>query len=120
VDAETQRYVDSELRAAKAETNLGFARVEAKIDALPRAPSLWQIASVVAGGIGIAVAIAAFASDRFDGGLSAIAVVDGVVERISAEQERRDAEQDQRLERLLRAVEARPSDPISSGDGASE
>jgi hypothetical protein len=75
-----------------------------KIDSQPRSPSIWQIAGVVGAGIGALVAIAAFAFDRFDGGIGAGAIVSNAVEQISAEQRLRDEAQDRRLDEILRAI----------------
>lgn len=106
VDTHTKDYVDANIRAARAENSASFAKLEAKIDALPRAPSLWQIASVVAAGITTLLAIGAFAADRFDGGIAAGALVEQAVDRIHQVQAVRDDKQDERLDQILKALDS--------------
>lgn len=110
VDTETKNYVDANMRAVKAENNASFSRLEGEIDHIPTPPSIWQIAGVVVAGIGALVAIAAFSSDRFDGGIAANAVVDSAISRLAAEQSERDARQDARLEQILKAVESQKAE----------
>ena len=70
VTPETQRYVDARTEATRAQNDAKFAEVIAKIDGFPKPLTWQQAAAVVATGIGIVLAILAFAGDRFDGGMA--------------------------------------------------
>jgi len=118
VDAETQRYVDAKVDAMKAQNDSRFSEVIFKLDAVnvkmdhaPKPLTMSQFL-VGAGGalgvtLGVVFAILAYASDRFDGGLSAMAIKD----QIATEQADRDAAQDSRLERVLDAIDRLPKAP---------
>lgn len=108
VDAETKRYVDSEGRAMRADTDKKYTEVSLnlkalseKIDALPRPLGFWQIAGMGATGVIALVTIFGVMADRFDGGISAFGIIDRAVEI----QQLKDAEQDERLNRLISVLE---------------
>lgn len=104
-------YIDAKIDAAKAENDAAVTRLEAKIDAAVarlgakidaiKPPTVWQMAGVAGATLGLAFAILAYASDRFDGGLSAGAIVDSIVR----EQNARDSRQDQKLDLILDKME---------------
>lgn len=104
VDSETKNYVDAKAESVSAQNSASFAKLEAKIDAQPKPATIWQIAGVAGATLTAALAIAAFASDRFDGGIAASSLVDAAVNRISEEQAARDAEQDANMQRILNAI----------------
>lgn len=107
VDTETRRYVDANMRAVRAENSSAFSRLESKIEKISPGATWQQIAFItfawLVTGIGIVFGILAFASDRFDGGLSAGSLIDEVMHS----QAERDAAQDARIEQLLRSIDAR-------------
>jgi hypothetical protein len=109
---ETKDYIDAKVDAVRAQNDARFAEVLAnvsvlssKIDALPSPVSIWQIWGVALSTLGLAIAIAAFASDRFDGGISASAVVDQATSQITANQAKRDAAQDAKLDLILEKLD---------------
>lgn len=119
MDNETRLYVDAKTEATRAQNDARFAEVlssisslrsslEGQIAAIRPGMSWWQFASTLAGALavtlGLVFGVLAFASDRFDGGLSAGAVVD---EAVTVER----AAQDARIGAILDALEARTSAP---------
>jgi hypothetical protein len=74
VDTETKNYVDAKMEAVRAQNDARFAEVLTKLDGV-EVPSIWQIVSALAVAIGIVFGVLAYASDRFDGGLSASSIV---------------------------------------------
>jgi hypothetical protein len=72
-----------------------------RVDQIKPGASFNQIVGVVASALLGGVAILAFASDRFDSGLSA----SGIQDRIMEEQTIRDAQQDAKLDEFIRAVQ---------------
>lgn len=116
MDTETKRYVDASMRAVKAETDAEFTKIMAKLDSQPKPPPLSQIIGVAVSTVIAVFAILGFSSDRFDGGISASAIVDEALRQIIAQQEIRDASQDARLDRVLAALEAlQTTDPNAPG-----
>ncbi|WP_157966332.1 hypothetical protein [Oceanibium sediminis] len=107
VDTHTKDYVDANMRAVKAENSANFARLEAKIDGITPGASWQQIAGIAAVTLGIVFSILAYASDRFDGGISA----NGLLDSYRQEQQQRDQSQDVRLDRILKALEAQSVQP---------
>lgn len=101
MDSETKNYLDANMRAVKAENSASFARLEAKIDGIPRPPSIWQIVVALAATLASAFGILAFASDRFDSGISSMGVMEEAIEL----QRETNAAQDERLDRILKALE---------------
>lgn len=93
-------YVDAQDEKTRAQNDARFAEVLSRLDGLNPA-TWWQNALLLVGALGIMVAILAFASDRFDSGVSAMGAVE---ERLDAERDVNEA-QNQRLDRLLNALE---------------
>ncbi|MEQ8340074.1 MAG: hypothetical protein RID15_13855 [Marinovum algicola] len=111
MDAEIKNYLDANIRAASAENNASFARLEAKIDNI-QPGATWQQAfgasvSAVVIGLGIVFAVLAFASDRFDSGIAAMGAIDETLDAQKALNESQEA----RLDRIIGVLEARNSDP---------
>lgn len=107
VDTETKHYVDANMRAVSAENAVGFTKLEAKIDSISPGASWQQIAGIAAVSIGTVFAILAYASDRFDGGISAYGMLDSYIE----DQRQVDQAQDLRLDRILTTLEAQRDQP---------
>ena len=93
-------YIDAQDEKTRAQNDARFVRIESTLGAM-KFPSIWQIGGVIVAGIGIAFGILAFASDRFDGGLSARSVMDPIIEA----QKKRDTGQDKKLDKILTVVE---------------
>lgn len=85
--------------------------VNSRLDRIKEPPSIAQIAGVVAAGVGFLVGIAAFAYDRFDGGISASTIVDSAVSRVADRQGRVDAAQDEKLNMILMKLEDIRAEP---------
>lgn len=111
MDAETQRYVDKSMETVRAQNDARFAEVlsridivSVKIDHAPRPLTVLQFllgsAGALAVTLGVVFAVLAYASDRFDGGLAATAVVD----KITSDQLARDSAQDAKLDQIIEAV----------------
>lgn len=107
MDTETKNYVDANMRAVKAENSASFAKLEAKIDGITPGASWQQNAGVVFSGMVVTLSLVfgvlAYASDRFDSGLGSM----GAVEKALDVQHERNEQQDERLDRILTALEAR-------------
>lgn len=121
MDASTRHYVNAKTDAVRAQNDARFAEVLARFDVLkadidnkPTPPNIWQIAGVVGAGIGALVAIAAFAYDRFDGGVAAGVLVEQAVSQVAEAQATRDSEQDKRLDTILEAIN-KASERLQSG-----
>ncbi len=82
------------------------ATIITRLDQAKQPPSLWQIISVVATAFVGGLAILAFASDRFDGGLSASSIKD----QLAQDQLERDAAQDEKLNAFIEAVQKLSAD----------
>lgn len=67
---ETQRYIDVKTEATRAQNDAKFTEVISKIDNFPKPLTWQQAAAVMITGIGVMLAILAFAGDRFDGGMA--------------------------------------------------
>ena len=117
MDAHTKDYVGANMRAVKAENSANFARLEAKLDGLH--PATWWQNAVVASGavvalLGILFTVLAIASDRFDSGVAAMGAIE---EQLDAQRET-NVRQDERLDRIISALEAQSAQPqASSTDG---
>lgn len=83
----TREEIDAKLDAVQERLYRRLDRIEEKLD---NRPNFIQMLLMIIGGIGIAVAIMAYASDRFDGGLAASSLLD----QVRKEQQVRDAKQD--------------------------
>lgn len=86
--------------AVKAQNDARFSEVLSEIRTIKPGASWQQMAGVVFAGITFIFAILAYASDRFDGGISAVAIKD----QVSVEQAKRDASQDAKLDKIFDAV----------------
>lgn len=116
VDRETKRYVDKSMDTVKAQNDARFAEVIARLDAMN--PATWvQNAGVLLGGIvvtlGLVFGILAYASDRFDSGVSAMGAIE---EQLDAQRET-NADQNARLDRILGVLEARSDQSETSPEG---
>lgn len=123
VDSETKNYVDAKTRAVEAENSASFAGLDSRVDVLradfnskidvlksaieskPNPPSILQILGGFVAVFSLAIAVAAFATNRFDAGMSSSRLVDDAVSRIEESQAKRDAEQDARLGLILKTLE---------------
>ena len=94
-------YLDAKIEAVKAGNDASFVRLEAKIDGIQPGASWQQIAGIVFVAFTGAFAILAFASDRFDSGVSSM----GAVEEALDAQREINAGQDARLGGVLTALE---------------
>lgn len=101
MDSETKNYLDAKVDAVKAQNDARFTEVLSEIRMIKPGATWQQFAGLLFGAVTFVFAILAFSSDRFDGGLSAIAIKD----QISSEQDERDAAQDARLDRIIDAIE---------------
>ena len=101
VDSETKNYLDAKMDSVKAQNDARFSEVLSRLDGLKDLPKFWPLVSAIAIAavtiIGISVAILSYASDRFDGGLGAAALVDA----ITKDQAQRDEGQDAKLDKIL-------------------
>ena len=101
VDSETKNYLDAKMDSVKAQNDARFSEVLSRLDGLKDLPKFWPLVSAIAIAavtiIGISVAILSYASDRFDGGLGAAALVDS----ITKDQAQRDEGQDAKLDKIL-------------------
>jgi hypothetical protein len=93
------------MRAVRAENDSRFAQVLSRLDGMNPA-TWWQIAVLIAGAIGSVFAILAFASDRFDSGVNSMGAVGEAINR----QMEINAAQDERLDRIINALEAKGGD----------
>lgn len=116
VDTETKNYLDAKVDAVRAQNDARFAQVLARLDAMNPA-TWWQNAVVAATAvvalIGILLTVLSFASDRFDSGVSAMGAIE---EQLDAQRET-NAAQDERLDRVISALETIHAQPQS---GATE
>ena len=101
VDSETKNYLDAKMDSVKAQNDARFSEVLSRLDGLKDLPKFWPLVSAIAIAsvtiIGICVAILSYASDRFDGGLGASALIDAITEG----QAHRDEGQDEKLDKIL-------------------
>ena len=104
-------YIDAQDEKTRAQNDAQFVRIGSKLDNL-KVPSIGQIAGIIFVAVGFVFAILAYASDRFDGGLSASSMIHGMKE----EQHGRDNKQDLRLNRLLAIVEKAVDKPQGKPD----
>lgn len=77
------------------------SRMYARLEKVATKGSVWGAAATV---LGIVLAALAFASDRFDSGLS----VQSALEPALAQQRQRDAQQDRKLDEILSRLPPRP------------
>ena len=111
VDAETQRFVESKVETIKAQNDARFTEVlsridgvASKIDHAPKPVTFLQFLLGAAAALGVTLsivfAVMAYASDRFDGGLAAVAIKD----QIATEQRTRDGTQDAKLNQIIETL----------------
>ena len=102
-------YIDAQDEKTRAQNDVQFVRIGSKIDSL-KVPTIWQIAGILFVAIGFIFAVLAYASDRFDGGLSASSMIHAMKE----EQHARDKKQELRINRLIAIVEKAVDKPQRS------
>jgi len=111
VDAGTKDYLDAKVEAVKAQNDARFSEVLGEIRSVGDrvshigSPMTWQQLALTAASVGLVLigvvfAVLSYASDRFDGGLAASALLDAV----QNQQFQRDAVQDAKLDEILQAV----------------
>ena len=100
----TREEIDSKLEAVEARLESRLSYIVVKLDSL-KIPSLWQIAGIVFGAVVALAGIIGVMADRFDGGLAARGVLEPLIQPIIAAQNERDATQDERLDKILKAME---------------
>lgn len=101
MDSATQAYIDRTMDTVRAQNDARFAEINTKLDKLP---DTWKLVGIVAGGIAAVFGILAFAGDRFDGGMAAGSLEDGLAHRNAAAIEAlatKDAAQAERLDALI-------------------
>lgn len=96
-----QTQLSRQILDVEAKLSAQTATIITRLDQSKPAPTLFQISSVVGAAFLGVFAILAFASDRFDGGLAASSIKD----QIAAEQVKRDAAQDAKLDQIINAVQ---------------
>jgi len=109
VDRETKSYVDRSMDAVKAQNDARFIEVLSRLDQMPKFwPLVFSGFIGIAGAIGIVFAILSYASDRFDGGLSAGVILEDsrqnsvrINQMFNAAKSR-----DARIEAILKAAES--------------
>ena len=108
VDAETLRFVESKMETVKAQNDARFAEVLAGIGRVDdrvshlAPPITWQQLALTIGSVGLVLigvvfAVLAYASDRFDGGISA----SGLLDEFSQVQADRDIAQDAKSDEII-------------------
>ena len=101
VEAETKNYLDAKMDSVRAQNDARFSEVLSRLDGIKDLPKFWPLVAAIAVAvvtiIGISVTVLSYASDRFDGGLAASALID----QITNDQAGRDAGQDAKLDKIL-------------------
>lgn len=111
VDAETQRYLDKSMESVKAQNDARFAEVLTRLDQMPKFwPSVLALVLTVFGAVGSVFAVLAYASDRFDSGVSSMGAVG---DELNA-QRQINSEQNERLNRIIHALESQVEQPQGS------
>lgn len=106
VEEDVRAYIDANVEKTRAQNDARFADVLAELRSIRESSVSWRGLWAAAGTtivsiLGLGLAFLSYASDRFDGGLTAGALDRPVIQA----QERRDAEQDRKLDQILKAVE---------------
>lgn len=113
VDAETKNYVDAKMETVKAQNDArfsevlsGISRVDERVSHIA-SPMTWQQLALTIGSvglvlIGIVFGALSYASDRFDGGISA----SGLLDEFAQSQAERDVGQDAKLDKILGKLDA--------------
>lgn len=89
--------LDAKIAAAEARTDTKFAELRGDLAKFATKNTVW---GAVGTALAIGLAVAAFAGDRFDSGMS----VASTVQTITTEQRERDASQDQKLDEILKRL----------------
>ena len=100
----TREEIDAKLEAVEARLESRLSYIIVKLDSM-NVPSLWQIAGIVFAGFVAVAGIIGIMADRFDGGLAARGLLDPLIQPVIKAQKARDAEQDHKLDQILKAVE---------------
>lgn len=102
-------YVDAKIDAVKAQNDARFAEVISRLDVLnnkvehlPRPPGFWQLAGLAVSTLVVGITLLGVFADRFDGGVAAL----GLLDKANEGQRAKDAAQDERMNKLLGAIEA--------------
>ncbi len=117
MDAETKNYLDAKVDAVKSQNDARFSEVlmkldgmSAKVDAIPKPVGFWALAGMAATAVVALIGILGVMADRFDGGIAAA----GVMDQFAIEQQERDQEQSERIDRAISAIEAQNDRPQES------
>jgi len=86
--------MDAKIAASEARTDTKFAELRGDLSKFATKQTVW---GAVGTAVAIGLAVAAFAGDRFDGGMS----VGGVINAVQLGQKERDAAQDRKLDEIL-------------------
>ena len=118
VEVPLKDYVDAQDEKTRAQNDARFADIMAELRGIRESSVSWRgvwgaAATTIAALTGIILGTLAIAGDRFDGGLAARGLLDPILER----QEHRDAQQDQKLDRILAALEQMHDDSEASPSG---
>ena len=111
VEVPLKDYVDAQDEKTRAQNDARFADIMAELRGIRESSVSWRgvwgaAGTTIAALTGIILGTLAIAGDRFDGGLSARSLLTPILER----QEYRDAKQDQKLDRILEALEQKHDD----------
>ena len=101
--------IDAKISASEARTDTKFAELRGDLAKFATKGTVW---GAVATALGIVLAVAALAGNRFDAGMTTRGAVDGVV----VEQHRRDDAQDSKLDQILERLPA-PAPSVFSPAG---
>ena len=116
MDTETKRYIDAKVEAVSAKNDARFTEVLSELKGLREDGITWKqlwgaaVATTVAVA-GLTLAALAIGGDRFDGGMAAGVVLEESrknaveIQNLLAAQERINASQDERLDRVIKALE---------------
>lgn len=91
--------VDAKISAAEARVDTKFAELRGDLQRFATKGTVWGAAGTI---VALLLAVAAFAGDRFDAGMSS----SSAVASFSEAQRQRDAAQDQKLNEILRRLPA--------------
>ncbi len=107
MDVHTKDYVDAKVDAVKAQNDARFSEVLFEVRAIKPGASWQQNAGLLFAAVTFIFVILAYASDRFDGGLSA----DAIKDKLADEQLTRDMAQDARLDKILSKLDEMAAPP---------
>lgn len=89
--------VDSKIAASEARTDTKFAELRSDLQRFATKQTVWGAVGTLGG---LLLAVAAFAGDRFDAGIS----TSGAIASVTAEQRKRDEAQDRKFDEILRRL----------------